>query len=194
MDISEFEFYIGHEYQNPLKIFYYKPLRITSNTLRAEILNNIKISFDKEYSFYFSVDGINFSFVGKPLEQNSERDFTFLIKESRIELRRYPRIDVDDPNIRVRVNDLEGYIKDISLGGCKVQFLNNLPPHFYKQHQNTMLTIELPDAKPVTIPAKLVNVNPSLNTASFAFASRDVRVIKLYNNVINYLRQKMEEV
>lgn len=187
------EFYIGHEKGNPLKAFYYRPVKVTTNTLIAKILGEFKVDFSKEYQFYFTLDGINFSFIGKPVRSERKNEVTFLVKESRIELRRYPRIRVEDPNIVVVSSTLTGYLIDISLGGCKVKFEGEITPSYYKSNPIKRLTFEIPNYRPISFPARIVNVQLNENSVSYAFNSKDEKVLKLYNAVINYLRLREME-
>ena len=190
----DLEFYIAHEKENPLKTFYYQPLKITTNTIIARILDNFEVDFNKEYKFYFTLDAINFAFVAQPIKRERENEVTFLVKESRIELRRYPRIKVEDPAVKVKVGHLEGYLADISLGGCKVNFENEIPATFYKTNPVKVLTFFIPNTKPITLSARIVNVQLGENAISFAFNAKDERVLKLYNSVISYLRSKEIEL
>jgi hypothetical protein len=191
--MHNFEFYIAHEHDNPTHLFFYRPLRLTTNLLKAKILNNYKIEFDKYYQFYLKLGGLNFSFVGKPIRKEAPDEVVFLIKESRIELRKYPRLKTENLGIRVTAEGLKGYLVDISLGGCKVRFDEPIPEKFYMSSSYKILEIEPPDGKVVKIPAYVVNVNTCLNTASFAFTRKDEKVVKLYTKIGEYIKRLKEQ-
>jgi hypothetical protein len=191
--MHNFEFYIAHEYENPTHLFFYRPIRLTTNLLKAKILNDYKIDFDKTYQFYLNLGGLNFSFIGKPIRRDAPDEIVFLIQESRIELRKYPRLKTENLGIKVTVENLKGYLVDISLGGCKVKFENPIPEKFYMSSSYKILEIETPDGKVVKIPAYAVNVNTCLNTVSFAFLRKDEKVVKLYTKIGEYIKRLKEK-
>ena len=101
--------------------FFYKPVKVSTNLLKALLLEEKTLNPNSRYQFYFNFDGINFSFIGKPIEIK-DKEITLMIEESHIELRRYPRLKIPYPDIIVKVGSLKGHLKDISLGGCRIQF------------------------------------------------------------------------
>jgi len=183
------EFYIAHEHENPTNLFFYRPVKVTTNLLKAKILDDYKINFDKLYQFYLNLEGLNFSFLGQPIRQSSPDEIIFLIRDSRIELRKYPRLKTENLNIKVSSEGLTGKLLDISLGGCRVGFDIPIPSAFYKSSSRKVLTVEPPEGKPVKVTAYIVNVNPAHNSVSFAFARNDEKVLKLYTEVSQLLKR-----
>jgi len=187
------DFYIAHEYENPTNIFFYKPIKVSTNLLKAKILYGYKIDFEKLYQFYLNLEGLNFSFIGKPIRESSPQEILFLIKESRIELRKYPRIKTEMLGIKVSSDGLQGKLMDISLGGCRVVFETPIPTFFYKSSPQKILTIESPEGEPIKISAYIVNVNLQQNSISFAFLKKDEKVLKLYTKIGEYLKRGQKE-
>ena len=190
----DFEFHIAHEVENPAHIFFYKPITIGINTLKAKILDEHPIDFEKYYQFYLNLDGINFSFIGKPLEKNSQNEITFLIKESRIELRRYPRLKTERLNIPVEIQHLSGRLVDISLGGCRIRFDGPIPASLFSSGSRVPITVKPPGGKPVNVWGYIVNVNPGERSISVAFAGRDEKVLKLYSRISEMLKNQKGEI
>jgi len=186
----DFEFHIAHELDNPTHIFFYKPIQIGVNTLKVRILDKYNIDFNKSYQFYLNMGGANFSFFAKPLKKNSEDEVEFLIQESRIELRKYPRLKTDSLNIKVFVRTLEGTLADISLGGCKVKFNGKIPASFFEKGAKATLSVEIPsESKQVDLSGFIVNVNPKDNAVSFAFEKQDNKVLSVYKTISDLLKK-----
>ena len=188
------EFYIAHEYENPTNLFFYRPIKVTTNLLKVKILDDYQINFDKLYQFYLNLEGLNFTLLGKPIRKTSSQEVLFLIKESRIELRKYPRIKTESLAIKVFTGGLQGKLMDFSLGGCRIRFETPIPPLFYKSSSQKTLTIETPEGEPVKITAYIVNVNPKQNSISFSFPKRDAKILKLYTKISEYLKRRKKEI
>lgn len=187
------EFYIAHEYENPTNIFFYRPIKVTTNLLKAKILDDYKINFEKLYQFYLNLDGVNFTLLGKPIFEIFPQKFLFLIKETKIELRKYPRLKTERLGIKVSADDLQGKLIDISLGGCKVGFETTIPTDFYKNSPQKILTIELPEGKPIKISAYIVTVNLQQNTVSFKFLQKSEKILKLYAKISEYIKMEQKK-
>jgi len=186
------DFYIAYEVDNPLNTFFYKPIEVSTNLLKALLLEEKKLNPYKRYKFYFNLDGVNFSFIGKPVEIK-DKEITLMIEESHIELRKYPRLKIPYPDIVVKIETLKGHLKDISLGGCRVQLEKPISPYFLEKGFQKIVEIELPNGKTFKVKAKIVNVMFTTKQISCAFSEKSENVIKLYREVIDYLRKKLEE-
>jgi hypothetical protein len=184
------DFYIGYEVDNPHHSFFYKPLKITPNLLTVELLEDYKFDPSKEYQFYFTLDGTNFSLIGKPVKIIDRNKAVFLIKDSSIELRRYPRIYLKDKDIKVRIGYLVGYLKDISLGGCRVAFDEPLPRSFYTSHVGKTLEFIIPGKDKIRVEGNIVHLMNDSKEAAFVFNSKNPFVVKLYKEVTDYLKEK----
>lgn len=195
MPSSKLEFHIAHEADNPTHIFFYKPITVETNTLRVKILDDYKIDFNKLYQFYLNVGGANFSFLAKPLEQKADNVYTFLIKDSWIELRKYPRLKTDSLDIDVSVKGMKGKLADISLGGCKVKFRHPIPRSLFSPpHNRVLVSIYLPGEKePVNIWAEVVKVDSAEKSVSCEFTHKDERILKLYRRITDLLKGKKKE-
>jgi hypothetical protein len=184
------DFFIGYEVGNPHHSFFYKPLKITTNLLTVELLEDFDFNPDKEYQFHFTLDGTTFALIGKPMKILDRNRATFFIKESSIELRRYPRIYLNDRDIKVRIGYLLGYLKDISLGGCRIAFDEPLPRSFYTSHVNKTLEFLIPGKDRIKVSGNIVHLMNDFKEAAFVFNSKNPFVIKLYKEITEYLKEK----
>jgi len=187
------DFFIGYEVENPHHVFFYKPVKITTNLLTVELLEDFPLDPEKEYQFYFTLDGTNFALIGKPIKFLDNNKAVFLIKESNIELRRYPRIYLKDQEVKVKIGYLVGWLKDISLGGCRVAFDKPLPRSFYANSAAKTLEFLLPNGERIKVKGNIVNLLNDFKEASFVFDSKDPAVIKLYKEITEYLKKKSSE-
>lgn len=193
--VPTLDFHIAHEVDNPTHIFFYKPIEIGTNVLKAKILDDYKIDFDKSYQFYFNSGGATFSFLTKPIEKIGEDTYSFLIKEGWIELRRYPRLKTENLDIKVSVKGLRGKLVDFSLGGCRAKFEYTLPKSLLTANTPRVFTnIYLPgEEKPLNLWVKVVSVNPSRNEISCEFTFRDEKILRIYKKIVELLRKKGRE-
>ena len=188
------EFHIAHELDNSANNFFYKPVSLKTNLLRVKILDAVCLKSDRRYIFYLNIDGVNFALIGRPLRRLSDNEWLFLIEDSRIELRRYPRLNTEHLDIKVQVDNLIGKLADISLGGCRVVFNN--PISGLIDHQTASrkrLTFYLPDYSHVDVWARVVAVNPPKRSISFAFLGPHERVLKLYQYITDLLKRERAE-
>ncbi|NPB05425.1 MAG: PilZ domain-containing protein [Aquificae bacterium] len=185
------ELYIAHEVDNPLEMFFYTPVSMSTNLLKVRLLEGKKVDLEKDYTFYYNRDGINFSFVGRPIKKVGEDTLLVLIKDSRIELRRYPRVKVPFDEIVVEVDGLKGFLRDISLGGCRLQFLKPIPSDFLDRGLVKRVRFFLPDGQTFEVKAKVVNIMRESRSVSCAFVMKDETVVKLYKAVTLYLRRRL---
>jgi hypothetical protein len=183
------DFFIGFEKDNPSRLFFYKPIKLSTNLLTIELLDNYNLQADKEYQFYFNIDGTNFAFLGKPIKIERNKAI-FLIKDSAIELRRYPRVTVKEKSIKVKVDYFLGWLIDISLGGCRIGFDTPLPRAFYSYNPIKTLKFFIPPSKEIKIRAKLINILNDYKEAAFVFDSDSSLRVKLYNEIIKYLNDR----
>ena len=180
---------------NPTHIFFYKPINIGVNTLKVKLLDKFDISFDKRYQLYLNMGGANFSFITKPLRKSSNNEVELLVQDSRIELRKYPRLKTDHLNIKVFVRTLEGILADISLGGCKVKFDKPIPSTFFEKGAKAKLSMAIPGTDDlVDLSAYIVNVNPKDYAVSFAFETKDNKVLTTYKTISDMLKGKGKEI
>ena len=185
------EFHIAHEVDNSINSFFYKPLDLKTNLLTVRVLNGEELNSNKKYVFYLSIDGVNFALIGKPLKRLNENDWLFLIEESKIELRRYPRLNTEILDIKVCVNQLLGKLLDISLGGCKIGFDFSLKDEILPKNVlgKKWLHFYLPDNTVTKVLARTVYLNLSKNTMAFAFLDSHDKVLKLYLKIWNFLKE-----
>ncbi len=180
---------------NPTHIFFYKPINIGVNTLKVKILDNFDIDFDKSYQLYLNMGGSNFSFITKPLKKSSNNEVELLVQESRIELRKYPRLKTEHLNVKVFVRTLEGILADISLGGCKLKFNSPIPSSFFEKGAKAKLSMAIPGIENlVDLSAYIVNVNPKEHAVSFAFETKDNKVLTTYKTISDLLKGKGKEI
>ncbi len=148
--------------------------------MKVELIDNYPLDKEKNYQFYLNVDGLNFAVIGKLLKKD-KNTYSFLIKESKIEQRRYPRIPTQDLKIKVYSSLGEGILADISLGGCKVKF--EKPKSQPVKNQEILMTFYLPTGVTYKILAKVVDYNPSMGTVSFSFPKKDWKIFKLFSEI-----------
>lgn len=185
-------FHIAHEADNPSHIFFYKPIEVGTNILKAKILDDYEIDFNKFYQFYFNSGGATFSFLTKPIEKIGKDTYAFLIKEGWIELRRYPRLKTEDLNIKVSVKGLRGKLIDFSLGGCRAKFDYAVPKSLTTAAAPRVFTnIYFPgEEEPLSLWVKIVSVNPSRNEISCEFTLKDEKVLRIYKKIVELLQKK----
>ena len=179
---------------NSANNFFYKPISLKTNLLRLKILDAVCLKLNKRYIFYLNIDGVNFALIGRPLKRLGDNEWLFLIEDSRIELRRYPRLNTEHLGIKVQVDNLFGKLADISLGGCRVVFDN--PISGLIDHTNVSrkrLTFYPPDTPPISVWARVVAVNPPKRSISFAFLGPQETVLKLYQHITELLKKERSE-
>ncbi len=186
------DFYIAYEVDNPLNMFFYKPVGISTNLLKVHLLDDKNIDLQKDYQFYFNLDGINFAFVGRPVKREGDRELLVLIKDSRIELRRYPRLKIPFDDLIVEIDGLKGVLRDVSLGGCRLELGKPIPSNFLLGGAEKVLTFHIPNEKIHRLKCKVVNVQDRTRNISCAFSQKDDKVIKLYRAITEYIRRKLE--
>ncbi len=182
------DFYIGYEVGKPHRIFLYKPVKISTNLLTIELVEPFPLERDKEYQFYFRLGKNNFSLTGIPIKVEKNRA-VLLIRDSSIELRRYPRVYLTTPDVKVKVNNLAGYLKDISLGGCRVHFKKPIPRAFYMLDLEKVLEITVPGYEPIKVKGRVVNISDSHMEASFVFKEKSPEVVRLHKLITEYIEK-----
>jgi len=192
--MPDLEFHIAHEAGNPTHIFFYKPVDVQTNILKVKILDDYQIDFNKMYQFYLNIGGTNFSFLAQPLKKEGDV-YTFLIKESWIELRRYPRIKTSDLGIEVKVKDFRGILEDFSLGGCRVKFRHPITRSAFEGHRRkVILSIKLPgEEEPYHLWADVVSVEPAERRIACEFVNKDERILKLYSKISKMLNERAKK-
>jgi hypothetical protein len=184
-----FEYFIAHEYENPAYIFFYKPILIEPNIVKAQILSEHNIDFDKTYQLYLNLGGINFTLLVKPLKKVNN-EVIFVVKDSKIELRKYPRLKTDSLNIEVSSDNISGKLLDISLGGCKIRVDGGLIEPYTRQSARKILKFHFPDGKTYSLTATVVNANPANRTIAFSFPKRSENIVKVYSLIVDMLKKK----
>jgi c-di-GMP-binding flagellar brake protein YcgR len=119
----------------------------------------------------------------------SDNEVVFLIKDSKIELRKYPRLDTSGLIIKVNTNGLTGLLKDISLGGCKVHFPNGFTPDYYNSSILKELFFILPDGEKIKVRGKIVNVDGAHKNISYSFTAGDGNVFRVYKKITKLLKE-----
>ena len=183
-----FEYFIAYEHNNPANLFFYKPLKIETNFIKAKILDKGQINLEREYHLYLNIGGVNFSFLVQPLKKDND-EVVFLVKDSKIELRKYPRLKTEGLNISVSSDGIEGKLDDISLGGCRIKVEEGLVELFVKKNALKTLSITLPNGKNFKVKAYVVNVHPQKKFISFSFPQKNSEVLRLYTSIVELLRR-----
>jgi len=191
MGTDNFDFYIGYEIDNPHHSFFYKPIKMTPNLLTIELLEDFEFNPDKEYQFHFTLDGTNFALIGKPVKIIDKNKAEFLIRDSNIELRRYPRVYLkDEDDVKVRIGYRVGKLKDISLGGCRIAFDEPLTRFFYANSAAKTLEFIIPGREKIKVEGNLVHLRNDAKEAAFVFQPTNPNVVKLYKEITDYLSEK----
>ncbi|MEO2153365.1 MAG: PilZ domain-containing protein [Aquificota bacterium] len=188
-------FFIGYEADNPVNNFYYIPLSVDVNKVKVQLLENTKVDPNKLYQLYFSLDGVNFNFLAKPIKFLPENKVIFFILDSKIELRKYPRIPVNkDIPVKVWVDALEAKLLDISLGGCRVKILKPIDLNNYtKSGSIRNLYFQFFDRQKeeiYKILAKVVNVDTQKKEMAFVYIPYQDAIGIVYKRVLNLLKGK----
>jgi hypothetical protein len=188
-------FFIGYEADNPVNNFYYIPLSVDVNKVKVQLLENTKVDPNKLYQLYFSLDGVNFNFLAKPIKFLAENKVIFFILDSKIELRKYPRIPVNkDIPVKVWVDALEAKLLDISLGGCRVKILKPIDLNNYtKSGSIRNLYFQFFDRQKeeiYKILAKVVNVDTQKKEMAFVYIPYQDAIGIVYKRVLNLLKGK----
>jgi len=142
---------VAYEKGNPFEVFMYRLVDFGVNTFETQILDNRKPGKTR-YVFTLHHDNLvnvmerirllngkvaeaiqkggknaYYHFIVEPLEYDKfTRSGLFLIRESHIELRRYPRIYLKQPLIEAEFEGLTGFVKNISIGGARIKLSKNL--------------------------------------------------------------------
>ncbi len=188
-------FFIGYEADNPVNNFYYIPLSVDVNKVKVQLLENTKVDPNKLYQLYFSLDGVNFNFLAKPIKFLPERKVIFFILDSKIELRKYPRIPVNkDIPVKVWVDALEAKLLDISLGGCRVKILKPIDLNNYtKSGSIRNLYFQFFDRQKeeiYKILAKVVNVDTQKREMAFVYIPYQDAIGIVYKRILNLLKRE----
>jgi len=186
-------YYIAYEANNPINMVFYNPISIDTNTLKIRLLDDITLNPQKDYEFIFNLDGANLALVGKPIEIKGS-EATILIKESRIELRRYPRIAVPNNLVMVQIDNFKGVLKDISLGGCRVALNSPILSSLLNKGYEKVARFILPDNYQVEIPVQIVWASKGKRQISCAFKERNIQVLELYKKIINLIKNSLEKI
>ena len=184
------DFFIAYEVNNPINYFFYKPIKLETNFFKISLDENAKkrLNPNKLYQFYFNLMGTNFVLIGKPYKVE-DKEAVIFIKDGHIELRRYPRIDVEAIKIPVNLELLSGYLKDISLGGCKIAFEKPVSYSYLRSGYKYKLLINLNKNKTLEIPIKIVGFSGNKKYISCAFAEKNKKVLELYQEVLKKLKE-----
>jgi len=151
-------------------------------------LDKCHLDLSSEYYLYLNIGGVNFSLLVRPLLR--ERDeVIFFVKESKIELRKYPRLKTDKLDITVTSEGIKGKLDDISLGGCRVKVEEGSIDNFVKQNALKTLSVTLPNGKNFQVKAYVVNVQPQKKFVSFSFPQKSSEVLRLYTSIVELLRK-----
>ncbi len=156
-------------------------------------MEEVELNPKKLFQFFFTLEGARFSVIGKPLRFDGRR-VTFLVIDSAIELRRFPRVKVPSGLVKVRIEYYVGDLIDISLGGCRVGFENPLPRSFYTGGLEKVLDFILPDGSSLRVKGKVVNVSSNFKEVSFKFNEHNRRVIELNKRIGELIEKKKSEV
>ncbi len=184
--------YIAYEVNNPINMIFYKPLSLDTNILKIRLLDNIQLKLNQEYEFIFNLNGINLALIGKPIQVEGN-NATILIRESRIELRRYPRITVPENLVKVQIDKFKGILKDISLGGCRIVLNGPIISRLLNQGYEKIAKFILPDDYQVELPVQIVWISKEKRQISCAFKERNGKVLELYKRIINLIINSVEK-
>jgi hypothetical protein len=188
-------FFIGYEADNPVNNFYYIPLSVDVNKVKVQLLENTKVVPNKLYQLYFSLDGVNFSLLAKPIEFLPDNKVVFFILDSKIELRKHPRIPINkEIPLKVWVDALEAKLVDISLGGCRVKILKPIDLNNYaKSGRIRNLYFQFLDREKeeiYKILAKVVNVNTEKKEMAFVYIPYQDSIGIVYKRILNLLKKE----
>jgi ribosomal protein S17 len=187
--MEKLEYYIAYDVENPANIFFYRPIEIDRNTLKIKILDGYVPDRNKLYKLHWSLDGVNFSLIGKVIELK-DCNVIFVIKESKIDLRRYPRINTEHLNIKVKTNNIEAKLVDISIRGCKIKIEKGSIAEYTQRSARKILQFIFPEGDTYTLEAYVVNANPALKTVSFTFPRNNNVALKVYSKILDRLKGK----
>jgi hypothetical protein len=185
------DIFIAYKKDDPSEMFFYRLLDMEVNTLEVQLLDPIK---DKESDYIFIVpfNGIKLSLVGKLLQYDEKtKSALFLIKESDLELRKYPRIKLPPKLVKVEIDSYKGYLVNISFGGIKVQLEKNITGellNYLQIHYPIKAKIYLPTGKVYTVYLQLVSFNVFKSWLSFKFVKSNSETIQLYKDIVAYLK------
>jgi len=184
------DFFIAYEVNNPINHFFYKPIKLETNFFKISLDENAKkrLNPNRFYQFYFNLMGTNFVLIGKPYKVEDKEALIF-VKDSHIELRRFPRIDVEQVKIPVNLELLTGYLKDISLGGCKIAFEKPVPYSYLHSGYKNKLLVNLNKDKTFEIPIKIVGFSENRKYISCAFTEKDKKILEFYQEVLKKLKE-----
>ncbi len=184
-------FHVGYEKGNPIENFIYVPLKVSPNLMTVKVMENHPLEMNKWYELFFYIDGSNFALEVLPLADLGKGKYLLLVTETRIELRRHPRLNIDRyVTIKVWVDQQEGILKDISLGGCRVFFKNPILPNFYKKNLKKRLIFEVEDGKYTEIWGYVVAVNLKDSWVSFKFNDNYEKIYNLYMKITELIKKK----
>lgn len=142
---------VAYKQENPFEVFMYRLTDFGINTFEIQILDDnapertryvfilqhenlvnvmerLKLQNSK-ISEAIQKGGKNafYHFIVKPLKYDKYTSSgLFLIKESHIELRKYPRIYLKEPLIETEFEGLKGFVKNLSIGGARIKLSQNL--------------------------------------------------------------------
>jgi hypothetical protein len=196
------DIFIAYKKDDPSEMFFYRLLNMEVNTLEVQLLDPIK---DKESDYIFIVpfNGIKLSLVGKLLQYDEKtKSALFLIKESDLELRKYPRIKLPSKLVKIEIDSYKGYLVNISFGGIKVQLEKNITGellNYLQTHYPIKAKIYLPTGKVYTVYLQLVSFDVFKSWLSFKFVKSNSKTMQLYKDIVTYLKNnslpiQMEEV
>jgi hypothetical protein len=164
-------------------------MKMEPNKLKVQILGPYDVDFDKNYQLYFSLGGVNFVLIGKPIKRRCDIVW-FAIKDSKIELRKYPRLKTESLNIKVVSEDIVAKLLDISLGGCKIKIEKSSIEKYTRSSANKILQLIFPDGQTYFLKAYVVHADSFKKTIAFAFQKRSETIIKVYALIVEMLKSK----
>jgi len=190
------DIYIAYKKDDPTEMFFYRLMDLGINTLEVQLLDTIQDK-ESEYLFIVPSDGINLFLVGKLLKYDERtKSALFLIKESNLELRKYPRVKLPPNLVKIELDDHTGYILDISLGGLKVQLKKNITGELLnslKHSHSIRANVILPNGKIYQTALQLVSFDVFKRQLSFKFYQTNNITTQMYKEIIELLKKKKFE-